>query len=284
MVQHVEQTKAFNSLKDRLRFYLVDSQTRVGKLIDISIISLNLIVCLLFVVETYSISEATQTILWRLELIIVFVFVIEYIARLYAASSRIKQLRDIYSIIDLIAILPTLSLLILPLMGVSLNIGFIKLLRSLRVFRIFRFLRFTADPHFFFGSITQPLLRVFRLILTILTIFFIYSGLFFQVEHQLNSKVNNFGDAFYFSVVSLTTVGFGDITPLSEGGKWVTVFMILTGIVLIPWQISLMIKEWVLIAGKKEIVCSECGLRYHDKDASHCKHCGHVIYQETDGV
>ena len=273
-----------HNLRDGLRFYLVDSKTPVGKGIDFFIITMNLLICFLYVIETYPVSETIETILWRIELVIVFLFVIEYLIRLYAAPRRLKQLGDIYSIIDLIAILPTLSLLFLPLIGVSVNIDFMKLLRSLRVFRIFRFLRFTADVHFFFGSVTQPLLRVFRLILTILSIFFIYSGLFFQVEQHINPNVNNFGDAFYFSVVSLTTVGFGDITPLSEGGKWVTVFMILTGIVLIPWQISLIVKEWVLIGGKKEIICTECGLRFHDKDASHCKHCGHVIYQETDGL
>jgi voltage-gated potassium channel len=59
--------------------------------------------------------------------------------------------------------------------------------------------------------------------------------------------------------------------------------MILSGIVLIPWQVSKIIKEWVHMASKTEITCPGCGLRYHDKDASHCKSCGHLIYQEYDG-
>ena len=67
-------------------------------------------------------------------------------------------------------------------------------------------------------------------------IFFISAGLFYQVEHEVNAKAQNFGDAFYFTVVALTTVGFGDITPQSQGGKWVTVLMIISGITLIPFQ------------------------------------------------
>jgi len=159
----------------------------------------------------------------------------------------------------------------------------VRILRGIRVFRIFRFLRFTADPDFFFGRLTRRFLTVLRLFITILMIFFISAGLFYQVENGINPLINNFGDAFYFTVVALTTVGFGDITPLSPAGKWVTVMMILSGIVLIPWQASLIVKEWIRMAHKKEIICPGCGLRYHDLDASHCKSCGHIIYQEYDG-
>lgn len=281
--------KELNSLelkgfRNILQFYLIDSKTLIGKLIDILIILLNLIICIIFVVETYEISETIKMQLWKIEVFIVLFFIAEYIARLYAATNRVKQLSDIYSILDLIAILPTLSLLLLPILGFSIDLDFIKILRSVRVFRIFRFLRFTADVHFFFGTVNYQYLRVLRLFLTILIIFFISSGLFFQIENQLNPKVKNFGDAFYFSVVSLTTVGYGDITPLSAGGKWVTIIMIFSGIILIPWQISLMIKEWMQISTKVKITCSKCGLRFHDKDASHCKYCGNIIFQEYDGL
>ena len=272
-----------NTFRKALQFYLIDCKTALGKIIDIFIILLNLFICLILVIETYPVSEATRRLLWQLEVVIVIFFIIEYVARLYAAQNRLRQLADVYSIIDLIAILPTLSMIFLPLIGITLDIGFIKFIRAFRTFRIFRFLRFTADGDFFFGSITPQLLKVTRLFLTILMIFFISSGLFFYVESNLNPNVKNFGDAFYFTVVALTTVGFGDIIPLSDAGKWVTVLMILSGIVLIPWQISQIVKEWVRMATKKEAICPKCGLRYHDEDASHCKSCGQVIYQEYDG-
>ena len=271
------------TFRETLQFYLIDCKTPLGKFIDIFIILLNLVICAIFVMETYPVSETTRRLLWNTEVIIVLFFIIEYIARLYAAKNRLRQLLDIYSIVDLIAIVPTISLLVLPLFGVTLNFGFIKVIRVVRVFRIFRFLRFTADPQFFFGSITRRLLNLIRLFLTILMIFFISSGLFFYVENPLNPNVQTFGDAFYFTVVTLTTVGFGDITPLSEAGKWITVFMILSGIILIPWQISRIVKEWIYISTKKKVLCPGCGLRYHDENASHCKSCGHIIFQEYDG-
>ncbi|HEA69271.1 MAG TPA: ion transporter [Desulfobacterales bacterium] len=272
-----------NTFRKTLQFYLIDCKTALGKIIDIFIIILNLFICLLLVVETYPVSEATRQLLWQLEVVIVIFFIIEYVARLYASQNRLRQLGDVYSIIDLIAILPTLSVIFLPLIGITLDFGFIRFIRAFRTFRIFRFLRFAADGDFFFGSITPQLLKVTRLFLTILMIFFISSGLFFYVESDLNPNVKNFGDAFYFTVVALTTVGFGDIIPLSDAGKWVTVLMILSGIILIPWEISQIVKEWMRMATKKEAICPKCGLRYHDEDASHCKSCGQVIYQEYDG-
>jgi voltage-gated potassium channel len=269
--------------RETLRFYLIDCKTSLGKLIDIFILLLNLVICAIVVIETYPVSETTKDLLWKTEVVIVMFFIVEYGARLYGARRRLKYLRNVYSIIDLVAILPTLSLLVLPPLGLTGHLGFMQVLRLLRVFRIFRFLRFTADPDFFFGSITTGLLNVIRLVITILMIFFISSGLFYQVESGVNPGVNTFGDAFYFTVVALTTVGFGDIIPQSEAGKWVTVFMILSGIILIPWQVSRIVREWIHMGAKKETICPGCGLRFHDKDASHCKACGHIIFQEYDG-
>lgn len=273
-----------DSLRLKIRFYLLDTKTPAGKFIDISIILLNLLVCFLYVLTTYSFPQSVQTALWRIEMFIVGLFVIEYFARLYGAEKRLKHIFNIYSIIDLIAILPGLSEMILPIFGLSMDIAFVHTLRAFRVFRIFRFLRFTADPIFFFGKIRMSALRIMRLILTILIIFFISSGLFYQVEYQSNPGVRNFGDAFYYTVVTLTTVGFGDIVPLSAGGRWVTVLMILSGIIMIPWEASQVVKEWMNLYNKKtDVICGNCGLRGHDSDATHCKACGQVIFQEFSG-
>ncbi len=278
-----ENNTASRTFRETIQFYLIDCKTPLGKAIDIFIILLNLVICAIFVIETYPVSEATKRLIWNIEIIIVLFFMFEYAARLYGAKNRLRQLIDVYSIVDFIAIVPTLSLLVLPLFGIIPNFGFVKVIRVIRVLRIFRFLRFTADPYFFFGTITIRLLNLIKLFLTIFMIFFISSGLFFHVENTLNPNVETFGDAFYFTVVTLSTVGFGDIIPMSEPGKWVTVLMILSGIILIPWQVSRIVKEWLHIATKKDVICPQCGLRYHDENASHCKSCGHIIYQEYDG-
>jgi len=269
-----------DNLRETVEFYLIDYRTPLGKAIDITIIFLNLLVCAIFVVDTYPISDETRTFLWRLELFVVAFFILEYLARLYGAPSRRRQLFDVYSIIDLLAILPTLFEAVLPLFGLSLNIAFVKTVRVFKAFRIFRFLRFLTDPNFFFGSVSLEVLKVARLVTTILIIFFVGSGIFYYVESPINDQVQNFGDAFYFTVVALSTVGFGDITPVTEAGKWVTVLMILSGIILIPWEASQIVKEWILISKKTTLLCPQCGLSEHDIDADYCKRCGHYLYHE----
>jgi voltage-gated potassium channel len=81
--------------RETLQFYLIDCKTPLGKIIDVFIILLNLFICAILVIETYPVSEATKQVLWRLEVAIVFFFMIEYMARLYGARSRLRQLVDI---------------------------------------------------------------------------------------------------------------------------------------------------------------------------------------------
>lgn len=265
--------------RELVEFYLLDHRTRLGKAIDIGLLGLNLVFIGVLVVETYPIGERMQALLWSIEVAIAAVFAVEYVLRLYGAQNRLAEFLNGYTLVDLLSILPTLAVALLPgVAAVSLTVGF---LRVLRVIRVLRFYRFTEDEEFFFGTVAVGTLRAMKLLLTVFTIFFVSAGLFYTVEHGVNPEIGNFGDAFYFTVVALTTVGFGDITPMTEAGRLVTVSSILAGIVLIPWQASRIIREWTN-QGKVDVTCPQCGLSYHDPDASHCKSCGHVIYQEFD--
>ena len=266
------------SARDVVRFYLLDHRTPLGKVIDVALLALNLVFVAVFVAETYALSPATDALLWDLEVVIALVFLVEYVLRLYGARNRVAEFFNGYTMVDLLAILPTLAVLVLPLSAVGVNIGF---LRVIRVVRVLRFYRFTRDAEFFFGTVTDNTLRAVKLLLTVLVIFFVSAGLFYSAENAANPGVNTFGDAFYYTVVTLSTVGFGDILPVTTAGRWVTVATILAGIIVIPWQASKIVKEWGH-KGKVNVTCPECGLAYHDADASHCKACGHVIYQELD--
>ena len=96
---------------------------------------------------------------------------------------------------------------------------------------------------------------------SIFSIIFVFSGLFYFTEHNANPEiVSTFFDAIYYSVVTMSTVGFGDITPVSSAGRFVTITMIISGIILIPWQISVFLKRIVRTASKVHAICENCGL------------------------
>lgn len=261
-----------------VQFYLLDHRTIVGKAIDIGLLVLNVVFVGIFVVETYPIGADTRAALWTLEVVIALVFLVEYGLRIYGARNRLGEFLNGYTMVDLIAILPTLLVFVLPVSLGALNIGF---LRVIRIVRVLRFYRFTKDAEFFFGTVSDNTLRAMKLLLTVLVLLSASAGLFYSAEHGVNPEVETFGDAFYYTVVTLSTVGFGDILPVTQAGRWVTVASILAAIIVIPRQASKIVKEWST-RDKVAVTCPDCGLAYHDADASHCKACGHVIYHEVD--
>ncbi|MBD2355095.1 ion transporter [Tolypothrix sp. FACHB-123] len=250
--------------REKTEFYLTDIETPIGQIINLTIAGLVLLSSGIFVAETYNIPDNIRVQLNIVDTAIFIIFVVEYVLRLWSAENKVKYFLSLYSIIDLIAILPFF-------LG-AVDLSFIRLLRWFRILRLIRFI----DKRFFFGSISTEDGVIFaRILFTLFAIIFVYSGLIYQVEHPVNPQgFATFLDALYFSIVTMTTVGFGDVTPASELGRWLTVFMILTGIALIPWQVGDLIKRLVKTANQVETICTNCGLAFHDADARFCKSCG----------
>ncbi|MBF2065047.1 MAG: ion transporter [Calothrix sp. C42_A2020_038] len=249
--------------REKTNFYLKDLDTPLGKVINLTIACFVLISSGIFVAQTYHLRASVSFYLDLIDKIILIIFAIEYILRLWSAENKLKYLISFYSIIDLVAILPFFLS--------AIDISYIRLLRWFRILRLIRFI----DSKYMFGISNEDSVIFGRILFTLFTIIFVFSGLIYQVEHRVNpGSFRTFLDAFYFSVVTMTTVGFGDVTPVSEPGRLLTVLMILTGIALVPWQIGDLIKRLVKSTNQIESVCSGCGLAFHDMDAQFCKRCG----------
>lgn len=247
-----------------IAFYLEDIETPIGRIINLVITGLVLLSSAIFVAETYTIPTSWRLVLETLDRGIILIFVSEYLLRLWSAEHRLAYFFSFYALIDLVAILPLFIGLV--------DIRFIRIFRWFRILKLIRFI----EGETLFGYVSNTDSVIFaRILFTLSAIIFVYSGLIYQVEHPINPQVfATFLDAVYFSVVTMTTVGFGDVTPISAGGRLLTVLMILTGIALIPWQLGDLIKQLLKTTNQVEKICPTCSLAFHDPDAQFCKLCG----------
>ena len=253
------------TLRQRVRVELEEAETQLGLGVNIAIAALILLSAGLFVAETYPLSASASRVLTWLDWLIIGVFLLEYGVRLWAAARPWRYAISVYAIVDLVAILPVLA-----------GVFDTRSLRLIRWLRILKLARFLEEEHW----LGREGLIIARIIFTLFSIVFIYSGAIYQVEHPIDPNVfGTFFDAMYFAVVTMTTVGYGDVTPVSEAGRTLTVMMILTGIALIPSQVGSLIQNINRMQTVNAIRCENCGLSSHEADALYCRRCGTKLPQ-----
>lgn len=258
---------AHQSWRSAVRHTLDSTDTLAGQLVNGAIATLIFLSAAIFVAGTYPLPPALHYGLKIIDWLVLGGFTLEYLVRLWVSIPFWRYPISLYGLIDLVSILPFIF-------G-FLDIRFLKLLRWLRILRLVRFL----DDQPWLGRITRTDTLIFiRILSTLAIIIFIYSGLIFQVENPRNPEVfSNFLDAVYFAIVTVTTVGYGDVTPISEGGRLLTVMMILTGVALVPTQLSNLILQANRVSNTVYNPCPRCQLTLHDPDAQYCKRCGAAL-------
>ena len=274
-MEPVDRQSAGNStlpLRERVERTLFAQDSFEGQIVELVVGVLIILICALFVWESLDVSPAMHRILGRVEWAITLVFLIEYMVRLWARRLSLRYILSPMAIIDFLACL--------PLFWPGSHMQFVRLLRMFRILRLFRL---AQSRNFFFGQITDDHLLVLRIMFTVFCLVFITGGMVYEAEHAMNPAFANLFDGLYFALVSLTTVGFGDLAPVSWQGRLITMGMILAGVLIIPWQLTSLARQIVRADKKKNVTCTRCGLQEHDPDASHCKACGEVVYQEYAG-
>lgn len=250
--------------REKIAGYFEEVNTPIGFGINLAILALTILSLVIFVIETYTISATVRTTLNQLDKLILILFTIEYSLRFWSAKSRFKFVIDFFSIIDLISIIP------LFLGGID-----VRFFRIFRWFRLLKLIRLANNDLFAVKFKVKDQVIFIRIYLVLFSTVFIYSGLIYQVENPNNPELfDNFFDALYYCIVTMTTVGFGDILPFSPIGRLITIFMILTGIVLIPWQVGDLVKQLLKTTNNSPKGCPDCNLAIHDIDAVYCKACG----------
>ncbi len=213
---------------------------------------------------------APTPVLLAAEAVIGLVIAADLLARFWIAADRWKMLRQAYTLADIVVLL---SIIAEPLFGV--NLAFLKVLRALRLIHSYRVLRDLRRDTAFFRDHEHTIIAAVDLFVFI----FVATSMVFVLLFDAEPGFAGYVDALYFTVATLTTTGYGDITPISPAGKLLSVAMMVIGVALF-----FRLARAIFVPPKISHRCLDCGLNRHDPDAVHCKHCGRTLRIETGGA
>ncbi len=194
---------------------------------------------------------------------------LDFCARLIISPLKMRFLIHPWNIVDLVVIASLLA----PLIGE--NLAFLRALRLIRLMRSYAILQKLRTDFLFFRRREDMLLASVNLILFI----FVIAELVFVTQIGRNPEINNFVDAMYFTVTTLTTTGFGDITLKNTTGRLISIVIMIFGVSLFIRLIQTIIRPF-----KVRFDCKTCGLFLHDADSVHCKHCGATLAIPDEGL
>jgi voltage-gated potassium channel len=263
-----------NDWRFRLHEIIYESNTRAGKAFDVALlfaIFTSIIIIMLDSVESY--HRAYGEMFYMVEWVFTILFTIEYILRLVSIRTPIRYVFSMLGIIDLIALVP--SYLSIFFIGAQSLLVF-RALRLLRVFRIFKLGQFLTEINFLKLALKGSVRKISIFLLTVLTLTVILGSIMYLVEKRENG-FSNIPESIYWAIVTITTVGYGDISPITPMGKFVASVVMLIGYAIIAVPTGILTHDLAMAAKQKQELpesCPNCSKEGHDHDALFCKYCG----------
>ncbi len=261
------------SWRARLRVIIFDSDTPAGKLFDLVLI---LFICLSVVVVTLE-SVSSLGARWRpqfhlLEWIITAAFTIEYVLRVYCADRPRRYVRSFFGIVDLLAVLPSYISLAIP--GAQ-SLVVVRFLRLLRVFRILKLAEYVQEARVLRGALIASRRKILVFFVAVVTLVVIIGAVMYLVEGE-TSGFTSIPRSVYWAIVTLTTVGFGDIAPQTPLGQFLASVVMLMGYSILAVPTGIVTAEMTRAQAREDTArgCPSCGLEDHDRDARFCRQCG----------
>jgi len=265
-----------NNLKERIHEIIFEADTPLGKAFDvILLVGIVLSVLAVMLESVEAIATRFGGILYIIEWAFTILFTIEYIARIIVIKKPWKYIFSFFGIVDLLSIIPTyLSLFVLG----AHSLLVIRSIRLLRVFRIFKLARYLGEASQLVTALKASRIKIIVFIGTVLTSVVILGTLMYLIEGGENG-FTSIPRSIYWAVVTLTTVGYGDIAPHTVLGQMVASVVMILGYGIIAVPTGIVTSE--LINPSKTSTntrsCQSCGHEGHDDDAVHCKFCGEAL-------
>lgn len=267
-------------LKHKLYVIIFESDTPAGKAFDVALIICILLSILLAIVESLQGLPSWLTGPFIIcEFLFTGFFTFEYLTRIYCSPHPRKYIFSFFGIVDLLATLPLYLAFFIPNARYLLVV---RAFRIIRVFRVFKLFNFWIEGERLLNSLKESSKKIAVFFLFVVILVISIGTLMYMIEgNQPNSQFDNIPNSIYWACVTMTTVGYGDITPVTPLGKFLSACVMLIGytIIAVPTGIVSvsMIKEYKKL---KELECPNCHKSGHEENAAFCKYCGHKLKEE----
>lgn len=273
-----------DELKQKIYSIVFESDTPKGKLFDIVLIgSITLSVLLVILESMHIFPHSAYLVLRVLEYLLTLFFTFEYLARIYCLKEPRKYIFSFFGIVDLLATLPVYLGFVFH---DSHYLLVIRAFRLIRVFRIFKLFLFINEGNLLLRSLWISAPKIFIFFFFVLILVTSMGTVMYMIEGtQPGSDFNNIPNSIYWAIVTMTTVGYGDITPETPLGRFLSAVIMLIGYTIIAVPTGIVSATMVSEHKKQEKrKCPRCQRDGHDFEAMYCKYCGAKLRREkTDG-
>lgn len=266
-------------IKKKLYVIVFETRTPAGRLFDVVLIAcivLSIVIIALDSVEELAVKYGTF--FTTMEWILTGLFTLEYALRIYILDNKKKFILSFYGIVDLLSLLPTYLGLFLSGAHALLVIRSIRLMR---VFRVLKLVQFVGEGRELARALKSSSYKISVFLVAVITVVMI-SGTFMFILEGKENGFTSIPQGIYWAVVTLTTVGYGDISPVTPMGKLFASVIMILGYAIIAIPTGIVSAEMVRGSKSQQAIlkCESCSREDHDKDAVFCKHCGSKLVQK----
>ena len=259
-------------LRARLHEVIFEADTSAGKAFDVALLCLILLSVLAVMLDSVTwVNAGFGEWLYMIEWLFTILFTVEYALRLYSVRRPLRYALSFYGLVDLVAVIPTyLSLLIAGTQSLLV----VRALRLLRIFRVLKLAQYLGEANVLMTALRASRAKMTVFLGAVLTIVLIMGAAMYLIEGEEHG-FTSIPTSMYWAIVTMTTVGYGDITPTTAIGQTLSAMLMILGYGIIAVPTGIVSAE--LVRAPKTVstqACPSCAAEGHDFDATHCKYCG----------
>ena len=264
------------TFRHKLRDIIFEAETPVGKAFDlILLICIGLSVAAVMLESIDRIAENHRDLLFKAEWVFTILFSVEYLIRLYVVDRPWRYARSFYGVVDLLSCLPTYLALLFP--GAQ-SLLVIRILRLLRMFRVMKMMHHIEGGDVIMRALYKSRAKIMVFFMTIFVFSVVAGTIMYLAEGSQNPGYSNIPQSIYWAIVTISTVGYGDISPITPLGKVIATLTMLSTYAIIAVPTGIVTAELTRSGDKTSDACPGCGAHGHLEDAKFCRKCGNKLY------